>query len=305
MNQDDLASSNPSRPAFLLTWKDGNPPHAFENFKTIETWRFRSHKQAKVGDEVYLLKQGRGPRGIFGRGIIIKPPYNFAEAQQYPSGLSLLHAREGNEKKQWVVDIRIDEKTDPNKSLFLTLDQLCQLHPPQGLWYSQSSGVKIPEDVANAIRNIRQWKAPTLSTQITIPDELSETSYKSWVEARRGQQKFRENLLQYWRSCSVTGCSFQEALIASHIVPWAESSDSERLDVYNGLLLTPNLDKLFDNHFISFNSFGEILISKTISSKAMHDLGLDASMSLRRTDERLFSYLQKHEKKFLEEEQTR
>lgn len=158
-----------------------------------------------------------------------------------------------------------------------------------------SSPVVIPETNSH--------KAPLNNVDIEI--EVSETSYKAWVETRRGQQQFRESLLQHWRGCSVTGCSFHEVLIASHIVPWSEASDSERLDVFNGLLLTPNLDKLFDNYLISFNSHGEILISKSLSSKAKSDLGINPSLKLRRTDEKLLDYLQRHAKVFLEKEQTR
>jgi hypothetical protein len=146
-------------------------------------------------------------------------------------------------------------------------------------------------------------KLPTNNIDEEI--NVSETSYKAWVEARKGQQQFREKLLQHWRGCSVTGCSFQEILIASHIVPWSEATDIERLDVSNGLLLTPNLDRLFDNYFISFNSRGEMLISKTINSKAMHDLGINQSMKLWRTDAKLLFYLQKHEEVFWGKEQIR
>ncbi|MBI4937195.1 MAG: HNH endonuclease [Nitrosomonadales bacterium] len=282
---DEAANSNRTKQSFLLTWKEGNPPYKFEDFQEIETWRLRSHKQAKVGDEVYLLKQGKEPRGIFGRGVIIKSPYQTED--------------------KWVVDVKIDEITNPSKSLFLTLENLCQMHPPEGLWFSQSSGIKIPDDVAEAMRNSKQWKINSITPVAVEPQDAPETSGTREVEIRIGQQQFRESLLQYWKGCSVTGCSFQEVLIASHIVPWSEASDAERLNVSNGLLLTPNLDKLFDNYFISFNSIGEILISKTIGSKAMHDLGINPSMKLRRTDEKLLSYLQKHERAFLEKEQAR
>lgn len=282
---DEVAQLDRTKQAFLLTWKEGNPPYKFEDFQKIEIWRFRSHKQAKIGDEVYFLKQGKEPRGIFGRGEIIKPPYQIEDT--------------------WVVDVKINEITDPSKKLFLALEELCLMHRPEGLWYSQSSGIKIPDDVAEAIRSSKQWKAADNSKPEVESEELSETSYKAWVETRRGQKIFREKLLLRWKGCSVTGCSFQDVLVASHIVPWAEASNSERLDVFNGLLLTPNLDKLFDNYFISFNSHGEILISKTIGSKAMHDLGISPTMKLRRTDEKLLSYLQKHEAMFLAKEQTR
>lgn len=290
-NQRERSLSDEEESAFLLTWKEGNPPHRFIDFKHHETWRCFSHKQAKVGDLVYLMKQGKPPRGIFGRGQITSSPYQI----QNPGS-----------KPQWVVDIQIDEIADPISSMFITEAELLQLHRGEGLWHTMFSGVKIPQEVTEAIENSRQWKfaATTLNRLPTqsIPDIHTK---KSEIEVRIGQQQFRENLLQYWRSCSVTGCSFQEALIASHIVPWATASDSERLDVSNGLLLTPNLDKLFDKYLISFNSRGEILISKSLSSKTKSDFGINPSMQLRRTDEKLLSYLKKHEKAFLEKEQER
>jgi hypothetical protein len=62
----EITSSSHARHVFLLTWTEGNPPYKFENFKKLDTWRFRSHKQAKLGDEIYLLKQGKNNAGIFG-----------------------------------------------------------------------------------------------------------------------------------------------------------------------------------------------------------------------------------------------
>ena len=57
-----------------------------------------------------------------------------------------------------------------------------------------------------------------------------------------------------------TNCSILKILIASHIVPWKEASDNERLDVENGILLSPTIDALFDKHLISFNDDGSIII---------------------------------------------
>ncbi|MDZ7737331.1 MAG: HNH endonuclease [Gammaproteobacteria bacterium] len=53
-------------------------------------------------------------------------------------------------------------------------------------------------------------------------------------------------------------------LVASHIKPWREADNRERLDVYNGVLLLPNLDKAFDWGFISFTEYGHILISEEL-----------------------------------------
>ena len=66
------------------------------------------------------------------------------------------------------------------------------------------------------------------------------------ILARVGQGYFRKKLAARWKTCSVNGCGPQSVLIASHIVAWRNcDTNKERLDVNNGLLLTPNLDKLF------------------------------------------------------------
>ncbi|KXJ04564.1 hypothetical protein AC249_AIPGENE24940, partial [Exaiptasia diaphana] len=75
---------------------------------------------------------------------------------------------------------------------------------------------------------------------------------------RIGQSIFRQGLLAYWEgSCAVTDLAEPKLLKASHIKPWAQClSDEERLDVFNGLLLSPNLDAAFDCGLITFGDQG-------------------------------------------------
>ena len=68
---------------------------------------------------------------------------------------------------------------------------------------------------------------------------LEETTRDAVVKSRLGQGVFRAKLVEIWDGCSVTGCKTIEVLRASHIKPWRSSSNSERLDPYNGLLLLP------------------------------------------------------------------
>ena len=56
-------------------------------------------------------------------------------------------------------------------------------------------------------------------------------------------------------------------LIASHIKPYIECDDKEAFDVNNGLLLSKNLDSLFDLGFISFDNEGTILLSDRLEPK--------------------------------------
>lgn len=97
------------------------------------------------------------------------------------------------------------------------------------------------------------------------------TEAERLVVQRVGQDLFRRALLDYWRGrCCVTGLAVPELLRASHIKPWALcGSDDERLDVFNGLLLAPHLDALFDGGWVSFDDAGELLVSTTLPHEAL------------------------------------
>lgn len=98
-------------------------------------------------------------------------------------------------------------------------------------------------------------------------DKLPETTRKAIIDARRGQGKFREELINYWKGCAVTGCDMYKLLRASHIKPWRNSNDNDRLNHYNGILLTANLDLAFDQGLISFDRDGNILIKNDLFNK--------------------------------------
>lgn len=102
------------------------------------------------------------------------------------------------------------------------------------------------------------------------------TEAERLVVQRVGQDLFRNALLDYWCGrCCVTGLAIPSLLRASHVKPWAKCvSDDERLDVFNGLLLAPHVDALFDGGWISFSDRGSVLISKELSSTARAQLGV-------------------------------
>ena len=90
------------------------------------------------------------------------------------------------------------------------------------------------------------------------------TEKDSIVKSRIGQGIFRKGLIEYWHGCAISQCPLTWMLIASHIKPWRDADNQERLDAYNGLLLLPNYDKLFDLGYISFNSKGKIMYSRLL-----------------------------------------
>lgn len=95
------------------------------------------------------------------------------------------------------------------------------------------------------------------------------------TKARRGQGIFKANVRLVEKSCRVTGVSNIKHLRASHIKPWSASSNAEKLDGYNGLLLSPHIDHLFDRGFISFKSSGALLISKELNPKVLEQWSIE------------------------------
>ena len=107
---------------------------------------------------------------------------------------------------------------------------------------------------------------------------IEKTEKSQLISARLGQGKFRHFQIDQWQHCALTGYSDTRFLVASHIKPWRDANNSERLDRFNGLLLLPNLDKVFDLGFITFRSSGKIIISKHLES--FKTLGLSQDMKL-------------------------
>jgi len=119
------------------------------------------------------------------------------------------------------------------------------------------------------------------------------TERKGLVTSRVGQGYFRNLLIEkYDNKCAVTKSSIHSILIASHIVPWSESTEEERLDVNNGILLSPLYDALFDKHLISFNDDGMIVISEQIEDEIkLLSIDIHGSISVNKD---MHKYLRRH-----------
>jgi putative restriction endonuclease len=104
---------------------------------------------------------------------------------------------------------------------------------------------------------------------------LQETEKQSLIQARRGQGLFRANVQRIESHCRITKVQRPEHLIASHCKPWRDSTNDERLDGENGLLLTPTIDHLFDKGFISFEGNGRLIISPVAHQPSLIKMGID------------------------------
>ena len=94
------------------------------------------------------------------------------------------------------------------------------------------------------------------------------------IKARIGQGKYRERLLKCCPVCPVTLVSSPEVLIASHIKPWAQSDNIEKIDSKNGFMFSPNVDKLFDRGYITFTNDKIMKVSPWLSKKTYERLNI-------------------------------
>jgi len=97
---------------------------------------------------------------------------------------------------------------------------------------------------------------------------IPETERNQIVKARVGQGLFRQNVIDIEKACRITGVADSRFLIASHIKPWKISTNEERLDGNNGLLLSPHIDNLFDSGWISFANNGNVLMGVSVQEVA-------------------------------------
>lgn len=135
---------------------------------------------------------------------------------------------------------------------------------------------------SNALKQFRLFRNIELSDEHNIKetksaiigfDSMKETERTALIKSRVGQGVFRKHLLEkYNNSCIITGINEAKLLIASHIKPWAVSTNEERLSSENGLLLSPTFDKIFDCGLISFADTGKIIISSQLSKDVVGKL---------------------------------
>ncbi|WP_287029661.1 HNH endonuclease [Pseudomonas sp. UBA6310] len=111
----------------------------------------------------------------------------------------------------------------------------------------------------DAFEVLESIEADQVQRDIEASDQPT-TRKEQLIQARVGQGTFRAKVLAIETMCRLTGVSDARFLIASHIKPWKDSEDGERLDGNNGLMLAPHVDKLFDRGWITFKDNGTLLV---------------------------------------------
>jgi hypothetical protein len=133
--------------AFLLTWKEKGWPH--ENIvrmvRTLdelgyvdEPWRIAAHKMAKKDDRVWVLRQGRGPKGIFGAGHIMD--------RAEPGDT-------GNGKMQMMAPVRFEAFVDPKQHLLIGAEAVAGILRPNQV-RAQASGHPLDDEQSAALEEL-------------------------------------------------------------------------------------------------------------------------------------------------------
>jgi len=150
---------------------------------------------------------------------------------------------------------------------------------------SDAAGVELlryaGEAEADAVERSNSLQQPSAGRRSPARKPTGTTTTQAIREARVGQGYFRQELLNMWQCCPVTGLSEHCLPIASHSKPWSQCNDDERLDPYNGFVFAPHIDRLFDKGLIGFDSSGQIIISKLLSLPDQKALGIHSNISIK------------------------
>ncbi len=210
----------------------------------------------------------------------------------------------------WLVQVDYDELRSPPKPKD-HMDVLAPLLPEK---YSpiRADGdgnqvylAEISASMAEALLSLagRQSDAPVAeghAREIQGRTDIGPTEKVQLVLSRIGQGKFRKNVEKQEAGCRITGVVDGRFLTASHIKPWAKGNDLEKLDGYNGLLLSPHVDRLFDRGYISFRDNGELILGSDLPHEVIVAWGLTNRIDPNPLKPKQRVYMDYHRRKIFE-----
>jgi len=134
--------------------------------------------------------------------------------------------------------------------------------------------------------------------QIEGDGSIPETQRVQLAKARIGQGLFRKRVILLDSACRVTGVSETRLLIASHIKPWRNASNAERISGYNGILLSPHIDALFDEQFITFEDDGHMHVHPFLPQDVLERWSIDPNKQVESFRQEQWEFLAHHRRMF-------
>lgn len=282
---------------------------------------YNNMNKAQVGDIVFSCVD----QHIKDIGIIIQSSYSQV-APTYPVFKSWANMDGHALKVDWF---------HPQKDIFLKnyIDLIQQISAlpspfinqdkkPNTIGLKQQYLIEVSKDYAslffeklsveNGVDDIRLSLEKNLVQKIINVDPsclTGDTTKMGLVNIRTAQSKFTGNLLQIEKGCRVTNTLYDVGkikdryLISSHIKPWAECSNDERIDGNNGLFLAPHIDYLFDRYLLSFKKDGTMLISETIRKDAILQKWNITEKNVGTFTDKQDFYLESHRVKFYKKQE--
>ena len=275
---------------------------------------YENMREVEPGD--YVLSYAGGE--IRALGVALSAAYESPKPEEFgPAGLEWSDLG-------WRVDVAFQE-LEPKHRL-RPKDYLEELWPLAPAKYSpiQSNGnsvtaylFEMPEAFANVllsrVESALEWRIAQALQQNDLDLRLrgeervedflkrapiEETEKKALIDARRGQGRFRQGVSFVEPACRFTGVSNPALLVASHIQPWHRChTNEERLDPFNGLLLTPTYDRLFDRGFVTFSPDNRLVISSRLPVEDIRKIRMDPDLetgSVRPEQQKYLAYHRDH-----------
>jgi len=251
--------------------------------------------------------------GIVQRAAVTAPKPNFGVAGHYWDDIG------------WLVEVEFHDLPNP----FRPKDEIDVLkeYLPEKYSPLQINGngqqsfylTETPDALASVLLELANVDIPALLTasfkgiedaelEALAPPDVTSLSPRAALGAletyqltlsRRGQGIFKHNVRLYEVGCRVTQVTNIRHLRASHIKPWSKSSETEKIDGANGLLLSPHVDHLFDRGFISFEANGDIVRSDALDASVLEHWGLAAVRNVRAFTSDQEEYLKYHRDQIL------
>ena len=210
----------------------------FESGKTVQRWSCGTSKNIPVGSRVFLTKQGKGDRGIFGSGVTVDSPF---DAPHYND-----HAL-AQGKSATYVNVNFDSLFDPRSGIKIAIDELTDFHPT--IWNAQGSGKKIPFDAAAGVSAL--WLERTGLSRPHFPDEIErdEAHFEGAKKTvtvnlyERDPEVRRKCIAKWGTSCAVCNFHFEyfygslgrDYIHVHHLKPLSEVGGEYQVDPVNDL----------------------------------------------------------------------